>query len=295
MEPSELVQALAAETLPHDEFDYPRRKADGSAVGRVRMQLISVSKEMEARKRGLDKLKKDPRITPDVFDSQAAQDLLGDYVAHEVLAMSCLSTVNRGTDEKPHYPFLFGNPRNLEEHATRDEIDWLWQQYLVLRAKCGIWRMENVDTNEAVASWAKELEAAGTSAPLCSLASQDLVTLASRSLITVRTLSRILASQLENSEISLASELEIFMEDTTYYGESPDTGNSKPGETPGDERQSQIREDEEESPESESSVQPDARAVDKLQAFLDDDLREKRDAEGGLLSSDEAREIAKKL
>lgn len=273
MEPSELVQALAAETLPHDEFDYPRLKADGTPVGRVRMQLISVQHELEAKRRGIDKLKKDPRITADVIDTQAAQDLLGDYVAHEVIAMSCRSTVNKGTDKKPHYPFLFGNTKNLEEHATRDEIDWLWQQYLVLRAKCGVWHMENVSSEEAVATWARRLESEQSAAPLCSLVSQDLVILAYMSLRTVRMLAHALASQVENSETSLASSLEIFMEGTSYFGGSPDIGSSKPGELPGSEPQSLANEGKD--PESALSAQ--------------------LDAEGKTLTFEEAREIAKKL
>lgn len=237
MEPSELVKELVAEGLPHDVFDYPRLKSDGTPVGRVRMQLVSREMEAEAELRALDSLRKDPRVTDEILDSAPVQELLADRKAREVLAMVCLSTVNKGSADKPFYPRLFGNPKILEKHATSDEILFMWRNYEILRVKCGIWHMDNVNSEKAVAFWAKKLEDAESIAPLLSLVPQDLAILASHSLQTVRLLSRVLASLRESLPTSLESDLAIFMEGITSSGESQDIGSSKSGEKHGNEPQ----------------------------------------------------------
>lgn len=174
---SELFLKLIEAPRPTEVIDYPRKDPEtGLAVGRIRIQVLTQEEHDRARIAAHRKMK-EQGFDKDDLAGATIQEVLGDSVARELLAMACLTAdgVSFGEDEKPVYGRVFRDADDLKKLGS-DEIAVLFNAYIVTQAKYGPFE-SSISSAADVDAWVTRLMEGGSSFLLLQLPLPALVEL----------------------------------------------------------------------------------------------------------------------
>lgn len=224
VEARELWLKLNEAPAPSEIVDFPRRGSDGKPISRIRIQVLSMASHDEARMLAHQRLAKQGVKPDDTNTSVLLQEVLGDAVAREILAMSCVTVKPiHGDDEdtvKPTYGRLFVDAESLRQMLTPDEVTVLFNSYLLVQEKYG--PIETTVASEAeINAWVTRLAEGGSQVPLAATSSVSLAGLCLSLALRVSTLSELLRAQWESLPDGLASSLDDLLTGTGSSGEPP--------------------------------------------------------------------------
>ena len=131
--PSELFRKLQETPAPSEVVDFPRRDLQGASIGRVRLMVLDMDQQTDARMHAHRKLKARAVEAGDMT-TPIVREVLGDMVAREVLAMSCCAvdpipgTEDRDNGQGVVYPRIFRDAADLGK-LTADELTTLFTAF----------------------------------------------------------------------------------------------------------------------------------------------------------------------
>lgn len=235
VEAKELWLKLSEAPAPSEIVDFPRRGADGKPIRQIRIQVLSMAAHDEARMLAHQRLAKQGIKPEDTNQSVLLQEVLGDAVAREILAMSCVTVKPiHGDDEdtvKPTYGRLFVDGESLRQLLTPDEVTVLFNSYLLVQEKWGPLET-TVNGDEELNAWVERLAEGGSLVPLAATSSVSLAGLCLSLAQRVSTLSELLRAQWQSLPPGLASSLDGLLTGTGSSGEPPDDSTPTPSTTP---------------------------------------------------------------
>jgi hypothetical protein len=222
--PSELFLELC-EPGPSEVIDFPRRKANGEAFAQIRIQVLDLDAHERARKNAHRALKQDG-FSPDDYKDATIQEVAGDMVARELLAMAChtAKAVDLG-DGKETYARVFRNADDLKK-LRADEVAFLFNAYLLVQAKFGPFE-KTISSPEDLNAWIKRLQEGGSEFPLLRLQLPRLVEVAFSLAERAYLLSAILESLWPTLPDTFKSRLDGCSMGIGFYGEH--AADSTPG------------------------------------------------------------------
>lgn len=220
---SELFVKLSSEVRPSEVVDFPRKNAKGQTVGKLRIQVLNMEEHDEARLNAERWLIREKGVAKEDLQNPASQEVLGDRIAREVLAKSCVSVEPiEGSEHTPggvKYHRIFFTPDQLGQ-LRPDELNTLFVMYKMVQRKFGPYE-GNLENDEQVTAWERRLAEGASAVPLGRLdwhQSAELITLlAERSY----TYSAILASLSSSLPDTLAARLKSWGIGTTSHGVVP--------------------------------------------------------------------------
>jgi hypothetical protein len=227
--PSDLFRKLLETPRPTELIDFPRRQANGEPIGKIRIQVLTQEEHDGARERAHRSMKAKGFDKED-FQAAPIQEVTGDAVARELLAMASLT--ENGPDDgsgTPMYGRVFRGPEDLKKLRS-DEIAVLFNAYLLTQAKYGPFE-KFVGGEEDLNAWIKRLEEGGSEFPLLVLPLPQLAELAYSLAQRAFTLSVILESLWSSLPPTLQSSLAGFSMGTTFYGGPAATSTEAGGES----------------------------------------------------------------
>jgi hypothetical protein len=232
--PSELFLKLL-EPQPSEVVDFPRRDARGNPVGQIRIQVLAQEDHDQARIDAHRKMKAGG-LDKDDLASNTIQEVIGDAVARELLARSCLTVSGADFEDgkEPRYAHVFQSAEQLKK-LRPDEIAVLFSAYMLTQAKFGPYE-KFVGSADDVNKWVKRLEEGGSEFPLLRLQLPHLVELAFALAQRTYLLSVILESQWSSLPDTFKSRLADCSLDIGYFGgpaaTSTETGGASLVEAP---------------------------------------------------------------
>jgi hypothetical protein len=223
VEPSELWLKLC-EPRPSEVIDFPRRDAYGNFIGKIRIQVLTMEDHNKARLLATGALKKHVKefgmdqLNRDDMDNEAVREVLGDLIAHELLALACFHEKSFNEDEEnPMYARFFKSPEDIRKKLTADETLVLFNAYRLTQHKWGPFERGMADDTD-VEAWIKRLEEGGSVFPLLALPLPQLAELTFSMSARICTLCDILASQFESLPPTLKSSLTDCFTDIGWFG-----------------------------------------------------------------------------
>lgn len=226
--PSELFRALC-EPGPSEVIEFPRRKANGEPIGSVRIQVLTQEDHDRARTFAHRGMKQQGFDKDDLKDA-TIQEITGDAIARELLAMACLTV--SGPDDETGTPMLgrvFRNAADLKK-LRPDEIAFLFSAYLLVQAKYGPFE-KIIGSPEDLNAWIKRLKEGGSEFPLLHLQLPQLAQLTYSLAERVSLLYGLLESQRPNLPPILVSLLDDFSTGTGSFGEPAASSTATDGES----------------------------------------------------------------
>lgn len=232
MKPPEDMQqgelwAKLSEPKPSQLIDFPRKGPDGKPIGKIRIQVLSSAQHDMAKVAAHDKLKRLAErmgvkdIAGPDLQSPLLQDTLGDLVARELLCMACLSDKpgagSEGDDDRPFYPRVFRDPEHLADSLSGDELAVLFAAYLQIQNRFGPFE-RTIATKEDEDAWIMRLAADIDPLAIASMPLPRLGEVTSSLGQRLYSISRLLRSQWQSLPPTLASDLESFCLDTSFFG-----------------------------------------------------------------------------
>lgn len=215
--PSELFLKLLETPRPTELVDYPRKDENGNPIGKLRIQVLAQEDHDRARI-AAHRTMKEQGLDNEDLKGNAVQEVLGDTVARELLAMACLTET--GPDDgngRPMYGRIFQDAKDLKKIRS-DEIAVLFQSYMATQAKYGPY--ESIVGDEAeLNAWVKRLVEGGSGFPLLRLPLPALLELTSLLAQRISTVSKAVASLWSQLPDTCKSDLERFLLDTISCGE----------------------------------------------------------------------------
>ena len=205
---SDLFLKLTEAPRPTEVVDYPRMDlSTGKPVGQVRIQVLNHIEHDNARKLAHQKMK-EQGFDKDDLQGTTIQEVMGDAVARELLAMACLTVENYNDDpnDTPIYGRMFRDASDLSKLRS-DEIAVLFGKYLYTQAKYGPYE-GNISSKEDVDAWVKRLVDGGSPFLVLHLPLPQLADLTFLLAERVSTLSESLASLSRESQPSSESNQE---------------------------------------------------------------------------------------
>jgi hypothetical protein len=134
--PSKLWAKLQETPAPSEVVDFPRRRRDGTPVGQLRVMVIPQHQHDVAREAAARAMEK-RKWKPEQLQNELLAEVQGDLTAKEILALACHEVDPiPGSENDPRYPRVFANGEQVGE-LTADEIEVLFTQYLMVKAKYG--------------------------------------------------------------------------------------------------------------------------------------------------------------
>lgn len=228
--PSKLWAKLQETPAPSEVVDFPRKRRDGNPVDQLRIMVIPQYQHDVAREAAARAMER-RKWRPEQLQNELLAEVQGDLTAKEILALACHEVEPiPGSENDPKYPRIFANGEQVG-HLTADEIEVLFTQYLMVKAKYGpyIRDLSEDELNE----WIRVLgDGGGTAFPLASFSSEDLVRLCMSMAQRSFELTSILFRHSNLLSIS-ESDLERLTAGISSFGEQPDDGSeSNPEPTP---------------------------------------------------------------
>jgi hypothetical protein len=153
---SELFQRLLARPAPSMVFPFPRRGEDGEPIGSVRVFVLSDKQLQSARVKARSWMGEQAKSCSPVTE-KLDQEIIGDRVAKEILAMSVHE--DRQIGDSGHYLKMFRHADDVGE-LTGDELAQLYGAYLVCQQQFGP-TDASFDTDEEVNEWVARLSEGG--------------------------------------------------------------------------------------------------------------------------------------
>jgi hypothetical protein len=179
VKPSELFRKLCEIPRPSEVVDFPRKDPEtGEPVGKVRVQVLTMVQHDDARMKAYHWLKDQKKVNKEDLESTLLQEVYGDRVAREVLAMCCLTenpiagTVEAG---KPKYGRLFRNAGDLDT-LSADELTVLFTTYEMVQNKYGP-NAANIESDEELNAWIEVLSEGAATFPLAGRSWHQLASL----------------------------------------------------------------------------------------------------------------------
>lgn len=213
---SELFLKLL-EPQPSEVIDFPRRQANGEPYGQIRIQVLDIDAHERARKTVHRQLKQKDEITGDDYKDATIQEVAGDMVARELLALACVTAKSMDLgDGKETYARIFRNADDLKK-LRANEVAFLFNAYILVQAKYGPFE-KTIGSPEDVSAWIKRLQEGGSEFPLLRLELPPLVELAFSLAERAYLLSDILESQWSTLPDTLKSRLDGCSMGTGFYG-----------------------------------------------------------------------------
>lgn len=220
---TELFLRLSANTRPSEVVDFPRRDPiTREPVGKVRVQVLNLAEHDEARLKAQHWIIEKKRITRDQLDAAGIREVLGDRVAKELIAMSCVSVdpiKDTAETGKPRYLRHFRSADDVDI-LMADELEALWMTYQMVQRKFGPYE-GNIETAEQASAWMKRLVEGGSALPLGVLGWHHLVELTMLLSERAYVLSAILATQSSNLPSGLLARLNSWDIGTSSFGALP--------------------------------------------------------------------------
>ncbi len=214
---SELFLKLMETPRPTELVDYPRKDENGNPVGKLRIQVLTQEEHDRARIAAHRSMREQGLDNEDL-KGNAVQEVLGDTVARELLAMACLT--ENGPDDgngRPMYGRIFQDAKDLKKIRS-DEIAVLFQSYMATQAKYGPY--ESIVGDEAeLNAWVKRLVEGGSGFPLLRLPLPALLELTSLLAQKIYTASKAVDSLWSSLPDTLKSSLEMLRLEFTLSGE----------------------------------------------------------------------------
>jgi hypothetical protein len=155
--------------------------------------------------------------------SPAVQAVLGDLTARELLSIACLRAepVPGTADDRPFYPQLFKDPEDLSRKIGSDEIAVLFSAYQLIQHKYGPFE-RTLQSKEDEDAWIARLaESLDDPLAIARLSLPQLAEVSTSLSGRLFSISSLLRSQWESLPPTLASALETFCMDTSYFGKPP--------------------------------------------------------------------------
>ena len=206
--PSALFQKLIEMPRPSEVVDFPRNDERGKPIAQIRIQTLESTEHDKAREQAHAKLK-GRGISNEDMAAPALREVLGDAIAKELIAMSCLTANNQsGDDNAPYYGREFRNGEDVGR-LRADEILVLFNTYHLVQHKYG--PIERNLSEADIDAWIVRLQEGAAEFPLLNLALPQLVLLAQSLAQRHYTLCSIMASQLSSLPPTLAALLEPFL------------------------------------------------------------------------------------
>jgi len=156
-------------------------------------------------------------------ESATMQDLLGDLIAQELLAMSLVSVEpipGRPDSLAPIYARLFRDGKDIDDMMT-DELAVLFNHYVNAQHKYGPTE-KSIESDEELSQWIKVLAEGAESDPLARFALPQLVACTYLLAERAYSLSQILESQFSTLPDTLASSLKAWGIGTGFFGAQPE-------------------------------------------------------------------------
>ncbi len=174
--PSELFLKLLECPRPTEVINYPRKDpATGEAIGKIRIQVLTQEEHDRARI-AAHRTMKAQGFDKDDLAGATMQEVLGDSVARELLAMACLMADGvELEDDKQTYGRVFRDAGDLKKLGS-DEIAVLFNAYMLVQAKYGPFE-SSVSSAADVDAWVTRLMEGGSSFLLLQLPLPALVEL----------------------------------------------------------------------------------------------------------------------
>jgi len=229
---SELWRRLSESPCPSEVIDFPRRDARGKPLGQVRIQVLQMEQHDEARIRAHMALKT-KRLDTEDLKGPSIQEVYGDMVARELLAMACVTPKALNPDDiTPKYGRIFARPEDLGR-LTADEINVLFTAYTMVQHRYGPYE-GSIEDDTQLTAWLRRLVEGASAYPLAQRNWHQLVELTSSLAGRAYMLSAILESLYSTLPDTLQSSLAALGIGIGYFGEQPvnDIQNGSPHEIP---------------------------------------------------------------
>jgi hypothetical protein len=204
---------------PSEVIDFPRKDEAGNPIAKIRIQVLTSEEHDKAREDAHARLKK-KGITNDDMSAPAIREVLGDAIAKELIAMSCLTANNQSGDpDRPLYGREFRNANDVGKLGA-DEILVLFNTYHLVQHKYG--PIERNLSESDVDAWIVRLQEGAAEFPLLNLALPQLVLLAQSLARRHYTLCLTTASLLKSLPDTSAALLEPFLTGIISAGQPAD-------------------------------------------------------------------------
>lgn len=213
--PSALFLKLCEVPSPSEVVDFPRVMPDGTRE-QIRIRVLPMSDHNRARLAAQQWLASQ-KMSVDDMRGPAAQEVLGDRIAQELLATACVSVEPIDGSEqtgKPCYVRLFRSADDLAQFSA-DELAALFWSYSLIQEKYG--PSPSTMTDDDVTEWIKVLVEGASELPLSSFTWRRLVELSMSLARRAYTLSAILEPLCSTLPDSLASNLTTWGIGTTSF------------------------------------------------------------------------------
>ena len=221
---SQLFLKLMETPKPSMVVDFPRLDhVTNKPIAQVRIQVLGHEQHDFARQRAHAALKA-KNYTLEDLDSPALNEITGDAVARELLAMAVFE-VNPIPGENPDKPGpsymrVFRDAADLTKALTADELSTLFAYYAQVQYKYGPLD-KFMDSGDEVDAWVKRLAEGAGEHSFLRLSSPRQVDLLSSLAARISGIYSLLASHSASLPTSLRSALESFSTDIFSAGEQP--------------------------------------------------------------------------
>lgn len=204
---SELWRKLSEAPRPSIVIDFPRKGPDGEPLGKLRVQVLTLDQHDEARLRAHTWLKDKKKIPSEDVRGPSIQEVYGDAVARELLAMACLSVEPiAGTETSPRYARIFPTAEAIGQKLSADEVNVLFTAYTMAQHRFGPYEA-TIDGPDELNAWIKRLTEGASAFPLAQCSWHQLVELSMSLAERAYSLSAVLESLHSTLPASLASSL----------------------------------------------------------------------------------------
>lgn len=167
---SALFLKLMETPFPSEVVDFPRRDANGEALGRVRIRVLSMAEHDSARTSATLKIGA-AGFTPEQMSSPAMREVTGDAIAKELISLACVTAEEQFKHPVTGLPFygqIFRDARDVG-CLMSDELAVLFNAYLLVQRKYG-----PIENNCDASQWIRRIKEGGSAFPLLLLDSQAL-------------------------------------------------------------------------------------------------------------------------
>lgn len=231
-EPSKLWLKLQEQPRPTEVFDFPRKDGSGKPMGQVRIQVLTHLQQDEARERAQQYLLTRRGYKKEDLKVGLNEEILGDAVAREALALACHTVESLAGTDPPRYGRMFPTGEAIGQVLTGDEIATLFQQYQWVQHKYG--PMQHETTAEEELDWIRTLATGAGAFPLAHMSWLQLAELNTSLARRSYTLSEIFESLYSSLPDTLKSRLESLNIGTGYFGEQLATDGETAPQTTGE-------------------------------------------------------------
>lgn len=155
---SDLWLALASKERPSQVVDMPRLNDDGSAIGQIRIRILTQEEQMQCASSA-------QRTAREHMKDSAKDDLGYERVYSDAYCIEILFRACRDVDDasKPAFP----SPKLIRQVLTTEECAMLYQHYLTIQLELGPMAVKMTDAD--FSAWVARLKEGGSAYPLDSL------------------------------------------------------------------------------------------------------------------------------